>query len=154
MMMTSTSHSPAETLTLAMQFARTLRPGDTVALQGDLGSGKTMFARGVAQACGVKTPISSPTYTIQHTYKTPHGILHHIDLYRLTTPDDIDLLDLDACWEDGRAITLIEWPERAGNLLPPRTWHVTIHAGTLPEERQIEIIPPPPPSIPGSLEPR
>ena len=142
MMKSFVSHSPAETLAIAAQLAGQLQRGDTVALLGDLGSGKTVFARGVAQARGVKTPISSPTYTIQHTYTTPEGLLHHIDLYRIASADDVDMLDLDACWQDALDITLIEWAERAGNLLPPNTWRVTITTGKQPDTRQIQITPP------------
>jgi len=135
------SHAPEKTLSLAAALVAQLQPGDVVALFGDLGSGKTVFARGIARALGVQSPISSPTYTIQHTYTGSKGHVHHIDLYRLLTPDDVDMLELDTCWQ-GDAITIIEWAERAGNLLPPNTWRITISPGTQPEERNIQIVPP------------
>ncbi len=141
-MNTTISHSPNETLAVATALAKLLHPGDVVALSGDLGAGKTMFARGLALALGVHTPVSSPTYTIQHTYRGNASSIHHIDLYRLMTPDDVDMLDLNTCWETN-AITVIEWAERAGNLLPPQTWRVTIALGNKPEKRTIQIIPPP-----------
>jgi tRNA threonylcarbamoyladenosine biosynthesis protein TsaE len=136
-----TSHSPEETLAVAAALAEALLPGDVVALFGDLGSGKTVFASGVAKSLGIHTPISSPTYTIQHTYHRPEGQIHHIDLYRLATPDDVDMLDLATCW-DNDAITLVEWAERAGNLLPPQTWRISIFAACQPDERHITICPP------------
>ncbi|MFU8779976.1 MAG: tRNA (adenosine(37)-N6)-threonylcarbamoyltransferase complex ATPase subunit type 1 TsaE [Kiritimatiellia bacterium] len=135
------SHAPEETRALAAALVAQLQPGDVVALFGDLGSGKTVFARGLASALGVHAPVSSPTYTIQHTYVGSQGHVHHIDLYRLMTPDDVDMLDLTTCWESD-AITIIEWAERAGNLLPPQTWRITISAGALPDARQIQIVPP------------
>lgn len=140
-MKTIVSHSPTETLSAAAQVANQLLPGDVVALFGDLGAGKTIFARGIAQALGVTSPVSSPTYTIQHTYTGTHTPVHHIDLYRLMTPDDVDMLDLNTCWESN-AITIIEWAERAGNLLPAQTWRITISPGNQPEQRCIAIQPP------------
>ncbi len=140
-MNTTISHSPDETLAIATALAQQLHPGDVVALFGDLGAGKTIFAKGLALALGVHTPVSSPTYTIQHTYRGNLSPIHHIDLYRLMTPDDVDMLDLNTCWETN-AITVIEWAERAGNLLPLQTWRVTIARGNKPEQRKIQIIPP------------
>ena len=140
-MKTIVSHSPAETHSAAKHVAKQLRPGDVVALVGDLGTGKTVFARGLAHALGVTGPISSPTYTIQHTYTGSHGLVHHIDLYRLMTPDDVDMLDLNTCWESN-AITIIEWAERAGNLLPAKTWRITLSPGSKPDQRCIAIQPP------------
>lgn len=134
-------HDPEETLRLAAKLAAQLYPGDTVALFGDVGAGKTVFARGLAHAFGIPGPISSPTYTLQQTYKTPQHVIHHLDLYRLASSDDVDMLDLDTCW-DGNAITIIEWAERAGNLLPQNTWRVTISTGNSRNERHIQIQPP------------
>ena len=136
------SHSPDETIAIAAKIASQLQPGDVVALYGDLGAGKTILARGLAHARGVKAPVSSPTYTIQHTYKGKGCTLHHLDLYRLATSDDVDMLEIESCWESN-AITIIEWPERAGNLLPPQTWRIKISIAADPEERHIEVIPPP-----------
>ncbi len=135
------SHSPDETLAYAAKLATRLSPGDVIALSGDLGAGKTIFARGLAMALGVKSPISSPTYTIQHSYRGSAWEIHHIDLYRLTSPDDVDMLDLRDCWQ-GNAITIIEWPDRAENLLPQRTWHIRISPGHNKEQRIIEVVPP------------
>ncbi len=140
-MNTFVSHSANETLDIAAHIASQLHPGDVVALFGSLGAGKTTFARGLANALGVSSSVSSPTYTIQHTYKAKGASLHHIDLYRLMTPDDVDMLDIEACWES-RDITIIEWPERAGDLLPPQTWRIHISMDLSPEERHIEVIPP------------
>jgi tRNA threonylcarbamoyladenosine biosynthesis protein TsaE len=132
------SYSPEDTRKLAALFLQDVRPGDVIALMGDLGSGKTIFTGGLAQALGIQGPISSPTYTIQQTYKTDSQTLHHIDLYRLSSPEEVDMLDLAQCWEED-AITIIEWADRAEGLLPEDTWQINFTAGTEPNMRIIEI---------------
>lgn len=135
------SHGPDDTCILAMQIADQLTPGATIALRGDLGSGKTVFARALARALGVQGTISSPTYTIQQSYQTSTQTLHHIDLYRLSSAEEVDMLDLEACWE-GEAITVIEWADRAKGLLPENTWHITFTPGDHPNIRHIKILRP------------
>lgn len=136
------SHDPEQTHALALQLAQRLNQGDVVALTGDLGSGKTVFARGLIMAMGHNSHISSPTYTIQQTYRTASHIIHHLDLYRLASEEDVDMLDLEECWQDN-AITIIEWADRANTLQFPRnTWHVSIRTAISEQERIIEICPP------------
>ncbi|MEJ1995428.1 MAG: tRNA (adenosine(37)-N6)-threonylcarbamoyltransferase complex ATPase subunit type 1 TsaE [Limibacillus sp.] len=112
----------AETAALAAALAPLLRPGDILALRGDLGAGKTAFARALLNALphpdGTRGPeeVPSPSFTLVQTYERAAGPVWHIDLYRLERPED--------CWELGleeafaEAISLIEWPERLGPLLP------------------------------------
>ena len=104
------------TRALGAAIGAVLKPGDVVALHGELGAGKTTLARGlVASLCGDDTEVPSPTYTLVQMYEAEALTLWHFDLYRLETPEDL----ADLGWDetvDGAA--LIEWPERAGNLLP------------------------------------
>ncbi len=110
-----------ETATLAAggMLAAVLREGDVVALYGDLGAGKTSFARGVLAALGLAEEAPSPTFAIVQPYAPPETRLGvwHIDLYRLDSADEAEELGLD----DGReeAALLIEWPERLGAWLWP-----------------------------------
>ncbi|MFM2423520.1 MAG: hypothetical protein RL291_2050 [Pseudomonadota bacterium] len=102
----------------ARALALKLRPGDTVALRGDLGAGKSTFARAFIRAAlgdgGAEVP--SPTFSIEQTYETARGVIAHYDLYRLSGPDEL----AEIGWEQriGADLVLVEWPERAAGLLP------------------------------------
>ena len=106
-----------ETLDYAEEFAAQLRPGDVVALYGNLGAGKTAFTQGVALGLGIDTPVTSPTYALWQTYDGGDLVLHHFDLYRLDTPEQVYAIGFeDAINSDG--VTLIEWPERLEDKIP------------------------------------
>jgi tRNA threonylcarbamoyladenosine biosynthesis protein TsaE len=114
-----TCRSVAETEALAATLADVIRPGDVLGLSGNLGAGKTTFARGFVRALTNATDdVPSPTFTLVQTYDTAKGALWHCDLYRLTKPDDALELGLDEAF--ATSICLIEWPERMGQLLPAR----------------------------------
>ena len=107
-------------LDLGARLGRALRPGDTVALIGGLGAGKTTLARGLVQSVLPHETVPSPTYTLVQTYDLPPNkggfTLWHCDLYRLEHPDEAYELGLmDAIGED---VCLLEWPDRLGALLP------------------------------------
>lgn len=106
-----TTHSEAETAAAATELARTLEPGAIVLLSGDLGAGKTVFVRGLAEGLGVDPDeVSSPTFTLIQQYDGGRLPLHHVDLYRLQ-PGEVDDLGLDELtW--GGGVTAIEWPDR------------------------------------------
>jgi tRNA threonylcarbamoyladenosine biosynthesis protein TsaE len=108
--------SAEETEALGARLARELRRGDVVSVAGELGSGKTTFVRGGARALGVSTPVTSPTFTIGHRYEAPVPVAH-LDLYRLHGIDPEEWGDLEPYF-DG-TIAFIEWPEHAGDWLPP-----------------------------------
>src|SRR6266545_2125490 len=117
-MVSVVTHVETETVALGENLGRLLRPGDFVALFGELGSGKTRFAQGVALGAGVdpKTRVTSPTYTIMNEYQGTFP-LYHFDLYRLA--GDTDIVELG--FEDyffGRGICLVEWAERLVSELP------------------------------------
>lgn len=106
-----------------MRFARELAdkvsPGDVLCLQGDLGMGKSVLARGLIRALS-GTPaleVPSPTFTLVQTYETPGGDIWHFDLYRLKRPEEVFELGWDDALSGG--ISIIEWPERLGGLIPP-----------------------------------
>ena len=117
------SASPAETEALAGRVARELTPGDVVTVSGELGAGKTTFVRGACRALGVTAPVTSPTYTIGHRYQGDPDV-SHLDLYRFTDVSAAEWADLEPYFEG--AITFVEWPEAAGDGLPPVRIHVTL----------------------------
>ena len=109
----------AATRAIGARLAALLRPGDVVALEGDLGAGKTELARAVIRArAGADIAVPSPTFTLLQVYELPGLTLTHADLYRLGGGDLAELaeLGLEETWETGAL--LVEWPERALDLLP------------------------------------
>lgn len=140
--------STEETKKLASELAEQLVPGSVVALYGDLGSGKTTFTRFLVEALGIEARVQSPTFVIRRTYSKGEGagersetattssakdasigsqrIKHmiHLDLYRLTSTDELHDLDLSDVFETENAVTVIEWPELAQDFLPTNTIHV------------------------------
>ncbi|HOU52372.1 MAG TPA: tRNA (adenosine(37)-N6)-threonylcarbamoyltransferase complex ATPase subunit type 1 TsaE [Myxococcota bacterium] len=115
-----------ETETAGAELATRLRPGDLVGIEGDLGSGKTVFARGVVQGLGGDPgQVHSPTFTLVNVYQTPSGPVHHIDLYRLRGVSDLEGIGF---WElaRGDGITLVEWIDRIPEAFEEETWHVVL----------------------------
>ena len=119
-------HSAGEecSLLLGRRIGELLQPGDIVALWGELAAGKTLLARGIARGLGIgpEVRITSPTFTIINEY-SGRVRLYHLDLYRISGPDDLDTLP----WQEslfGNGVALIEWPERLGRLLPAQRWDI------------------------------
>ena len=128
------------TWAVAKEFAAELNPGDVVCLEGDLGAGKTTFAQGVASALGAKRPVTSPTFCLVVEHPTERVLLVHMDLYRLHDADDV----LAIGWEDylaRGAVLLVEWPDRAGDLVPATARHVRFSLGADEDSRTIEFAP-------------
>jgi len=132
------SNSPSDTWKIAAGFFETLKMPAVIALHGNLGAGKTCFTQGLAQAAGVKDPVCSPTYTIISEYRGTVPF-HHMDLYRLGGPEEAFDLGLDEYLETD-SITVIEWAERAAELLPPSTIHLRIDRGESDEQRIIRVV--------------
>ena len=108
-----------DTENFAAKLAQTLTPGTVVTLDGDLGAGKTVFARGFARGLGITDPVSSPTYTIVQEYPLPQsGRLYHMDLYRIDSAAAALAFGVDEFFDDSNAFSLVEWPARAGELIP------------------------------------
>lgn len=114
----------AATDALGARIAASMHIGDVIALEGDLGAGKTTLARAILQALGVTENVPSPTFTLVQSYETPRMPVRHFDLYRIEDSSEIDELGLDEALDEGAA--LIEWPERAGTRLPPDALHVAL----------------------------
>ena len=111
------SSSPEETEAVAAALAAALAPGDLVTVSGELGSGKTTFVRGAARALGVTQAVTSPTYTIGHRYRGGVVDVSHIDLYRFADVSNAEWGDLEPYFDE--AVVFLEWPEAAGDELPP-----------------------------------
>lgn len=117
------SKSEKETLKYAAQFAQSLKQGDIVALHGTLGTGKTVFSKGIIQAlCHTNTDVPSPTFTIVQSYDSEKGTLYHFDFYRLKNPEEAYEIGIEDAFTDG--ICLIEWPDKIGTLLPKK--HINV----------------------------
>jgi len=129
----------AATVALAEDIAAVLRPGDTVALVGDLGAGKSTLARALIRALadddGLEVP--SPTFTLVQSYDLPRLTLAHFDLYRLSDADELDELGFDEAIAEG--VALIEWPDRAGTRLPDDALIIAIEMGATPEARRVRL---------------
>ncbi len=107
--------SLSELKNFAASLAELARMGDVFLLQGDLGAGKTEFARAfIRSLCGDETEVPSPTFTLLQVYEANRELIHHYDLYRLESSEDVWELGLEEALSDG--ITLIEWPERLPHL--------------------------------------
>jgi len=130
------SNSVEETIKIGSSFAKRLKAGDIVALVGELGSGKTVFTKGIAQGLGVKNAryVNSPTFVIIKEYSAVGGSakggkgkvpLYHFDLYRLDSPSGLDSLGWDEYFYGG-GIVVIEWADKIRKLLPPRRIEVRL----------------------------
>ena len=113
------SNSVEETERLGAKLAESLPAGSIVAFTGDLGAGKTVFARGFARGLGVTEAVSSPTYTIAQEYQLAGNLrLYHLDLYRISSPQAGLAFGVDEFLNDPKAFALVEWPERIGDVIP------------------------------------
>jgi tRNA threonylcarbamoyladenosine biosynthesis protein TsaE len=110
-----TSDSAEATRRIAKTVGGRLQGGERIALDGDLGSGKTTFVQGLAQALGVLEPVTSPTFVLVREYRTGRLPLVHSDLYRLNSPAEFQTLGLDDV--DPESVVVVEWPERVPGLV-------------------------------------
>jgi tRNA threonylcarbamoyladenosine biosynthesis protein TsaE len=127
------SRSPEQTRRIGARLGTTLRVGDVICLQGDLGAGKTTFVQGVAKGWGSLDSVSSPTFIIVNEYRrADQSRLFHMDAYRLDSAPEAEELDLDSMLADGAL--LIEWPERIDGLVPDE--HLWIQLEHINEEER------------------
>lgn len=109
---------------LAARLAAVSRAGDAILLSGELGAGKTTFARAFLRALGIAEEVPSPTFLLMLPYETAALTVFHADLYRLAGPEETQELGLDAALAAG--VLLLEWPERLGCRLPAERLHLTL----------------------------
>lgn len=135
--LTVVSHSLSQTRELGALLGQVLEGDATICLEGELGAGKTSLVQGMGQAYGVREPITSPTFTLVNEYMGKDEILYHVDLYRLDTVEEMAAAGFEGYfYSDG--ICVIEWAEKARDILPPECLHITLkHVSE--EERSIRF---------------
>ena len=135
------THSADETQALGVELGRRLAPGEVVAFYGDLGSGKTCMIQGICQALKVTDYVTSPTFILINEYGGKLGgrivPVYHFDLYRLGGPDELEALGAEEYFY-GCGVCVVEWAERAGDLLPEGCRKVRLEY-LEGDERRIEI---------------
>jgi|EPASupsiteSAE347_1022098.scaffolds.fasta_scaffold05478_3 tRNA threonylcarbamoyladenosine biosynthesis protein TsaE len=137
------SVSPGQTRAIASRLARALSPGDVIFLRGRLGSGKTVFAKGIAAGLGIDpVKVVSPTFVLIREYRGGKIPLYHFDLYRLDGPQQAVSLGLEE-YIQGDGVCVVEWPEKLGGLEYSQYLQVNIGLNKRREEKQraLEFIP-------------
>lgn len=132
-----TTRSPQATENLGRRLGRRLRPGDVVALIGPLGAGKTVLARAIALGAGARGYLASPSFVVIREYRGPLRI-YHVDLYRLQRIDEVAELGLDELTDAG-GVLIVEWADRAGDLLPWAHIRVECEFGASETERTFTL---------------
>jgi len=128
-----------DTIKLGEKTARLLKPGDIIALEGDLGTGKTVFVKGVAMGLEIGEHVTSPTFNIVHSYESNSVTLHHFDVYRVNDEDDLFEIGFEEYLYKGD-ICIIEWADLIKNMLPDNTiWIKLQRTDDNPEQRIITI---------------
>ena len=119
------SRSEKETYELGVETGQKAKPGDVYCLNGDLGTGKTVFTSGLAKGLEIETPVCSPTFTILQTYEEGRLPLYHFDVYRIADPDEMFEIGFDE-YAFGQGVCIIEWGEQIEEILPEGTRFITI----------------------------
>jgi tRNA threonylcarbamoyladenosine biosynthesis protein TsaE len=136
------SNGPAETRRLGEQLAAAFQAGDTVALVGDIGAGKTVLVQGVAGALGVEAQVTSPTFVLVRPYRGRDGLeVWHADLYRLDAVAEVENLELADAAAAG-ALVLVEWGDGALECLSEPLWRVEIEVEAPSGDRLLKVFPP------------
>jgi tRNA threonylcarbamoyladenosine biosynthesis protein TsaE len=131
------SESPEMTAELAAEFAKTLKSGDVICLDGDLGVGKTAFVQGLARGLGINGYISSPTFTIVNEYDAPLP-LYHFDVYRIADSEEMYDIGFDE-YIFGKGVCVIEWSKNISDILPDKRYEITISKDYSKSENYREI---------------
>lgn len=119
------SFGEKDTLEIGRSVAERCCPGDVVLLNGDLGTGKTVFAKGFALGLGISDPVSSPTFTIVQVYEGGKLTLYHFDVYRIADLEEMDEIGYEDYFY-GNGVCLVEWADLIRELLPERVMKVTL----------------------------
>ncbi|MBI4090536.1 MAG: tRNA (adenosine(37)-N6)-threonylcarbamoyltransferase complex ATPase subunit type 1 TsaE [Candidatus Komeilibacteria bacterium] len=139
-----TTTSPAETEELARKLASDLRAGTVIALEGELGAGKTVFVKGIAKALGITTVVQSPTFVLMKVYEVQHHAVRrlvHVDCYRLDGSSDLRAVGLEEYLHDSTSVVVIEWADKVPELVPHDATRVRIRSVD-EHERTVEITSP------------
>ena len=129
--------SEQDTIDLAAWLAPKLKAGDLILLEGDLGSGKTFFANQVGHFLGVRETLDSPSFVLMKEYYSGSLPVFHLDLYRLKNPAEIYDLGIHDLGDEG--VIMVEWPERAGGLLPRESYRLHFYFDG--KNRSVELHP-------------
>ena len=119
------TRSPEETFALGEKLGREAKPGQIYTLNGDLGTGKTVFTQGFAAGLGITEPVNSPTFTILQVYEEGRIPFYHFDVYRIGDVEEMDEIGYEDCFY-GEGVCLIEWAELIEEILPEKVIVVTI----------------------------
>ncbi len=119
------TNAAAETFALGRELGEAAKPGTVFALTGDLGTGKTVFTKGLAEGLGITEPVTSPTFTIVQTYEGGRLPFWHFDVYRIGDIEEMEEIGYEDAFY-GEGVALVEWAEIIEELLPENTIHVTI----------------------------
>lgn len=119
------SNSEKETFEIGFETGRKARAGDVYTLVGDLGTGKTVFTKGLARGLGITEPVSSPTFTIVQIYEGGRLPLYHFDVYRISDVQEMDEIGYEDCIY-GEGVSLIEWADLIREILPDRYVEIRI----------------------------
>jgi len=131
------SHGLSETRRLGTLLGQLLRGDEVICLEGELGAGKTSLIQGIGRGQGIIGPITSPTFTLVNEYQGTEAILYHVDLYRLDSTEEMIAAGIDGYFYDD-GICVIEWAEKARDILPPDRLYITLkHVSE--EERDIQF---------------
>lgn len=126
--MTFDAHSLEDTAAFAAQLAATLKPGDVIALDGELGAGKTTFVRALVESLGgAANAVSSPTFMLLNIYSTPRMPVFHLDAYRLGGADDLEAIGFDELLS-ARGLVIVEWASRVSEALPASHVEIAIES--------------------------
>ncbi|SHJ86885.1 tRNA threonylcarbamoyladenosine biosynthesis protein TsaE [Shimia gijangensis] len=130
--------SPEDTRAIAQRLGGYLHAGDVLLFEGDIGAGKTHFARCLIQSLLPEPEdVPSPTFTLVQTYETPDFEIWHADLYRLSSPDEVVELGLTEAFED--AVCLVEWPDRLAELKPEKALTLSLQMTDTRGERELTL---------------
>jgi tRNA threonylcarbamoyladenosine biosynthesis protein TsaE len=137
MTLRTTTHDAAETHALGQRLGSVLRAGDVVVLDGELGTGKTVLAKGIAVALGITDPVVSPTFTVVREYDAPTPMVH-VDVYRLDHLQELHDLGFDDLVGE-EAVTVVEWGDRVSAVLPNDRLRVLLEPGDGDDDRIVSI---------------
>ena len=126
-MATFISNSPEETESFGRQFAGNIKPGDVLALVGELGSGKTQFVKGVAAGLNTATTATSPTFTLVHEYSGGRLPIYHFDFFRIDDRQSAERLGLDEYFF-GDGVAIVEWADKFSDLIPDSARWISFEA--------------------------